>query len=248
VTSSFLPDRELAPRDPAGAETLEILRAAPRYNAWQFRRISSYLGRRICEIGSGIGNMSGLLRQRDPELLLLTDTDPFYRGLLARKYQRDPAVAVEALTLPDAAAAARLGHYRVDTVVALNVIEHIADDVGAIQSVAQMLPRGGRAVILVPALPVLYGSLDRQLGHARRYTRDSLARLMIDGGLRLQTLFFFNMLGALGWWYYARIRQIPQIPLRELRLFNSLVPVLRLEDMVPRPFGQSLIAVGVRDE
>jgi SAM-dependent methyltransferase len=235
------------PRDQPGAETLEIMAAAPQYNIWQYRRISKFVGRRICEIGAGIGNMSALMTHDRPELLLLTDPDPYYRNLLQQRFRGHPGLRVEALTLPDSGVAARFKTLELDTVVALNVIEHIEEDVAAMRSMRDMLIAGGRAIVLVPAIPALYGSLDRELGHVRRYTRRTLRAHMEQAGLRVERLFYFNIAGILGWFVNARIRKVPRIPLGQLHVFDGMVPVLRLEDIVPLPVGQSLIAVGVRD-
>jgi SAM-dependent methyltransferase len=232
------------PGDLAGAETLEIMQAAPRYNAWQFRRIAPYLGRRICEVGAGIGNMSALIHGVKPDLLVLADIDEYYRGVLRARFASHSEVVVDELTLPDANAQARFRAYALDTVVALNVIEHIPHDVDAMRSISSMLQPGGRAVILVPALQGLFGSLDRELGHVRRYTRRSLAERMRQAGLRVERTFYFNLIGTLGWWVNARVRQTPRIPLSQLRYFDAMVPALSLEDHVPLPFGQSVIAIG----
>jgi len=232
------------PADPAGAETLEIMQAAPRYNRWQYRRIAPYLGRRVCEIGSGIGNISSLILESAPDLLVLTDTDAYYRTALHQQFGACPNVVVEELTLPDPSAGQRFARFDLDTVVALNVIEHIEDDVGALRSIASMLRGTGRAVILVPALPALFGSLDLALGHHRRYTRTSLTVQMQKAGFRVQQTFYFSLTGIVGWWLNARIRRVPRIPLGQLRNFDRLVPLLRTEDLVPLPFGQSVIAVG----
>jgi SAM-dependent methyltransferase len=248
VHPALAPDIPFRLEDDAGAETLEIMRAAPRYNAWQYRRIAPFLGRRICEVGSGIGNMSALIAGHAPERLVLTDTDRYYREVVRARFAGRPEVGVEELTLPDPDAARRFGEYALDTVVALNVLEHIPEDVEALRSIRGMLVPGGRAVILVPALPVLYGSLDRELGHARRYDRRALRTTMERAGLRVTHNFYFNLAGTAGWWWNARVRGVPRIPLRQLRWFDALVPILRGEDLVPLPFGQSLITVGVRDD
>jgi SAM-dependent methyltransferase len=232
------------PADQAGAETLEIMQAAPRYNRWQYSRVAPYLGRRICEVGSGFGNMSTLILGGAPEILVLTDTDSAYRQSLRHQFDGSPGVVVEELTLPDRSAGDRFRRYGLDTVVALNVIEHIADDVEALRCVRSMLRPGGRAVILVPALPGLFGSLDSELGHQRRYTRTTVRGVMREAGFRMERVFYFNLVGTLGWWVNARLRKIPRIPLRQLRYFDMLVPILRLENRVPLPLGQSVIAIG----
>jgi SAM-dependent methyltransferase len=235
------------PADPAGAETLEIMQAAPRYNRWQYSRVAPYLGRRICEVGSGIGNMSTLLLDGAPELLVLTDTDHYYREALQQRFSARQHVLVEELTLPDYMAGSRFQEFRLDTVVALNVIEHIAGDLEALRCIRDMLQPQGRAVILVPALEGLFGSLDSALGHQRRYTRRSISDLMRQAGFRVERVFYFNLLGTIGWWLSARIRKVQRIPLPQLRYFDSLVPVLRIEDWFRLPFGQSVIAVGAVD-
>ncbi len=230
--------------DKAGAETLAIMQAAPRYNRWQFRRIAPYLGRRVCEVGAGIGNISVLIAESGPEQLVLTDVDPAYREILQSRFARSPNVAIEHLVLPDHSAGSQYERYQLDTVVALNVLEHISDDVEALRSMAGMLQRGGRAVVLVPAFQQLFGTLDRELGHARRYTRQSLTRRMTQAGFRVERAFYFNLVGTLGWWVNARLRRVPRIPINQLRIFDAMVPILRLENLLPLPFGQSVIAVG----
>jgi SAM-dependent methyltransferase len=220
------------------------MQAAPRYNRWQYSRVAPYLGRRICEVGAGIGNMSNLILGGAPERLVLADTDSYYREALRRRFDGSPGVVVEELTLPDKSAGDRFQRYELDTIVALNVIEHIAEDVEALRCIRSMLGPGGRAIILVPALSGLFGSLDRELGHQRRYTRKSLSGLMRDAGFRVERVFYFNLAGTLGWWINARLGKAPRIPLKQVRYFDKVVPVLRLEDRVPLPFGLSVIGIG----
>jgi hypothetical protein len=109
---------------------------------------------------------------------------------------------------------------------------------------AAMLRPGGRAVVLVPAFQELFGSLDHELGHLRRYTRINLSRRMSEAGFKVERAFYFNLIGTVGWWVNARLRKVPRIPVEQLRYFDTLVPILRLEDRVPLPFGQSVIAIG----
>jgi len=242
-----LNSESIRPADPAGAETLEIMQAAPRYNRWQYDRVAPFLGRRVCEVGSGIGNMSALFLDGGPELVVLTDTDPYYREALQQRFAGRQDVVVEELTLPDYTAGNRFHEFGLDTVVALNVIEHIANDVEALRCIRNMLRPRGRAVVLVPALERLFGSLDNALGHQRRYTRRSIADRMRQAGFRVERVFYFNLVGTLGWWINARIRRVQRIPLAQLRYFDRLVPMLRIEDLIRLPLGQSVIAVGAVD-
>lgn len=232
------------PRDHAGVETLEILAEAPRYNRWQFDMVAPWLGGRILEVGAGIGNMSEQFLEGRPDLLVVTDTDAFYRARLAERFAGRPEVVVEALSMPDLSAGPRFAEYRLDTVIATNVVEHIEDDLGTVRTMRSLLVSGGRAVILVPALQSIYGTLDRELGHFRRYSPARLRLLLERAGLAVEQLRWFNRVGVFGWWLNGRVRKVSRIPLDQLRSFDRLVPLLRLERFLPLPFGQSLIAVG----
>lgn len=219
------------------------MRAARRYNAWQYDRIAPYIGHRVLEVGSGVGNISQHIISDNRELVILTDTDPYYRNELRSRFGSQQKVMIDTLTLPDAGAGQRFADSRLDTVVALNVVEHIEDDVGSIRTMGELVGRGGKVIVLVPALTWLYGSLDEELHHYRRYGRRSLATTIDAAGLELDQLFWFNIVGVAGWWLNAVVRRKPRIPVAQLRTFDSLVPFLRLEDKLPIPLGQSLIAV-----
>ena len=236
----------ISPRDASGVRTLEIVSEAPRYNAWMYETIAPWVGRRVLEVGSGIGNMSEQLLRGNPEHLVLTDIDPWYRAQVRSRFSARPEIRVEGLELPDRTAGARFGADRIDTVVALNVVEHIEHDVEALRSMADVVTPGGRVVILVPAIQALYGEMDRELGHFRRYSKDSLARVITEAGLKLECLRWFSRFSVLGWWFNGRVRRQRFIPVRQIRLLDALVPVLRLERYLPLPFGLSLIAVGTR--
>ena len=233
--------------DVAGAETLEIMASAARYNAWQYEVIAPYLGRRVLEVGSGIGNISRHLVAAEHELVVLTDMDEWYREQLWAAYGSHPTVTVGSLELPDDEATLVFAPHRLDTVVALNVVEHISDDVGALRTMGRMVGPGGRVVVLVPALERLFGSLDEELQHQRRYSRGALRSAVEAAGLRVETLLWFNFAGTFGWWWNAKVRRAPRIPLRQLRYFDALVPLLRMERYLPLPCAQSLIVVGVND-
>ncbi|HUF66012.1 MAG TPA: class I SAM-dependent methyltransferase [Gemmatimonadaceae bacterium] len=235
---------DTGPSDPAGAETLDIMAAAPRYNEWQYRQIERFIGSRVLEVGAGIGNMSQHIVTGDREIVVLTDPDEAYRSLLRERFSGMDSVIVEPLRLPDSAAVRHLMAMRLDTAVALNVVEHVEDDVGALRQLGEVVGPRGHIVVLVPALPSIYGSLDEELGHFRRYTRQSLSNAFGDAGLDVVHMAWFNRVGIVGWWMNARIRRQRRIPLSQLRLFDALVPLLRYEKVLPMPFGQSLIAVG----
>jgi hypothetical protein len=138
----------------------------------------------------------------------------------------------------------QLRRYQVDSIACLNVFEHIEQDELALRNMHSILPRGGRVVLIVPAFEALYGEIDARLGHYRRYTRQSLRRAAESAGFRARRLRFMNAVGFVGWCVNAKITRRREQSARQIAFFDSyVVPVMsRLEQWVPPPFGQSIVA------
>jgi SAM-dependent methyltransferase len=149
--------------------------------------------------------------------------------------------------LLDAAAPAQFAALagQFDTVICVNVLEHIEDDAVALAAMAAILSPGGVIVLLVPAFAALFGPIDRNLGHYRRYRRDEIARLARAAGLEIAKLHYMNVAGFVGWWVNARLLKRESQSDRQIAIFDRwMVPVLSaLEGAIPPPFGQSLLAV-----
>lgn len=229
-------------RDAVGAATLERMAAAPAYNRWMFDRLVRWVGSRVLEVGSGIGNMSQFFADR--ERVVLTDTEAAYRAELARRFGHLPAVSVSELSLPEVPDA--LIGERFDTIICLNVLEHIEDDIASLGAMRRLLSPGGRLVLLVPAIQAIYGALDRMLGHYRRYSPAMLRARYERAGLRTRHVEWFNLAGIPGWWFTGRVLGKTMIPSGPLALYDRLVPLFRLERFLPIRVGQSLIAIGER--
>lgn len=224
-----------------GYQTLLRMSRAERYNRWMFRQLRPHIGDRVLEIGSGIGSLTRYLVGR--ELVIASDVNPRYLRMLANTFERHEHVRVLPLDLANFDPAVFV-EYRLDTIVCLNVLEHIEDDRAALARLFAMLAPGGRLVLLVPAHRWLYGGIDRAIGHYRRYDLADLVERMRDAGFRVERSWFFNRLGALGWYLNSAILGRSRLPGLQLRLQNLLVPFLRAESALPLPFGLSLIAVG----
>lgn len=223
-------------------EDQERMTHARNYFAWQRRLVTRELGRRVVEVGCGLGNFTEMLLDRD--VVIAVDAEP---GCIERLKERYPnrnnlhAFNCDARS----PAFAELATFRPDSCVCLNVLEHIHDDAGALQAMASLLAPGGVIVLLVPAFQALYGPIDRNLGHCRRYSRRSLIRLAEAAGLRIRRAHYMNFLGFFGWWANAHVLRREAQSERQIGIFDRyLVPVLsRLEDWVRPPFGQSLFVV-----
>lgn len=226
--------------DPASA-TLMGLSGARRFNRWIYETVAPHLGNRILEVGAGFGNMTSFLAQRG--LVVATDVSPAYLERLRNRFVSRPNVQVRHLDLRDVPVE-ELRSLELDTVVCLNVLEHIEGDLAVLERLHGLLAAGGKLVLLVPAYPALYSSLDRELGHHRRYSRKDLQEKLAAAGFRLLALQPFNAAGFLGWWFNGRLLGRKTLPAFQVRLFNVLLPFFRLERLLRPPFGLSLIAVG----
>ncbi len=223
-------------------EDQERMSRAENYFAWQSRLVSGELGRRVLELGCGLGNFTGTLLDR--EAVVAVDAEPECIGRLKRRFagHRNLYPFVCDVSSPEFRDLAR---FRPDSCVCLNVLEHIEDDAAALQTMAAILPPGGVIVLLVPAFPALYGPIDRNLGHYRRYSRGSIRRLAGRAGLRVRKARYSNCLGFFGWWINAHLLKRRAQSERQIHLFDRyLVPVIAaVERALPPPFGQSLFVV-----
>jgi len=211
---------------------------------WLYEEISPYLGQRILEIGCGLGNFARHLTGRELYLGTETSVDSIEHVSRAFAGHANMLFTVADATAPGFVDFGRLG---IDTVFSLNVFEHIEDHKTALRNAAAVLQPGGRLILVVPAHMALYGSIDRAIGHYRRYDKGMAADLYRQAGLTLVKQKYINAMGALGWWANSRLRQEDTPPSGQLRLFNVVVPVIKaVERVVPVPFGISLLTVGLR--
>lgn len=229
----------------AGTGTLEVLFEANNYAAWLYDRTAKFLGKRVLEVGSGVGTYTKMLANR--EHVVATDIDEWHLDRLALTFHDCPNVTVKRLDL-NQFNSADFKDDAIDSILCMNVLEHVEDDEGALRRFNEMLSVGGRVVLFVPAEPALYGEVDRQLGHHRRYTKEGLRGIVERAGFRVVEQASMNAVGMLGWFVRARVTKSARLSRWDTRLFDLMVPLLRIEDRVKLPAGLSLIVVGEKVE
>lgn len=220
----------------------ERMTLAKNYFAWQGRLVCRELGKRVVEVGCGLGNFTGMLLDR--EAVLAIDIEAACVERLQSRYPNHPNLITAVCELASSDLL-RLKDFRADSCVCLNVLEHIDDDHQALDRMASLLTPGGVIVLIVPALPALYGPIDRNLGHYRRYTMNSLAAVAYEAGLHIRKMHYMNCVGLFGWWANAHVFHREAQSEFQIRLFDRwIVPLLsRAEEFVHPPIGQSLFAV-----
>ncbi len=214
-------------------------RDKPRYRRYQYDLIAPHCGRTILEVGAGLGEFAEQFD--DVDRLVLTDVDPGAVDLMARRFAGRPEVQTRTLAL---GVAPELDE-PVASVVAINVLEHIEDDAGALRSLATAVQPGGSIVLWVPGYQQLYGEFDRKVGHVRRYTPSTLASAVRRAGLDVELVKPVNLLGGIAWWLTVRRGGSTSPDSKLVAVFDRfVVPVTRaLERVMRPPFGQSVLCV-----
>ncbi|EID53437.1 methyltransferase family protein [Saccharomonospora xinjiangensis XJ-54] len=234
-----------AARDSASAfraatgRDLESDHGKPRYLAYQRELIRPHCGRTVLEVGAGLGEFASGFTGFDR--YVVTDVDTGAVQKLKERFHDRPEVEVQQYDIDGTTTLATPVH----TLVAINVLEHIEDDIGALRQLSRSLTSRGNVVLFVPGYQQLYGEFDRRVGHFRRYTPTTVAATAREAGLVVELARPVNFLGAFAWWAAVRRGGTTAPDPRLVSLYDRyVVPVTRaIEKTLPIPFGQSILCV-----
>jgi len=219
----------------SGTENLEVMRDAVNYNRYLLDLISNHAGnaKRVIDFGAGSGTFAGPISRAGFEVTAVELDD----GLRAHLAQQGLRVVANTADLPAQS---------FDYAYTFNVLEHIPDDVEALRGLKAKLVPGACLLIYVPAFQVLYTSMDANVGHVRRYSRDALVRNVVAAGFKVEGAEYVDSLG-----YFATLvfkmtdRGSGDVNPRMLRVYDRIIfPVSRLLDRIfHRWFGKNLLLV-----
>ena len=226
---------------------LEAMSFAVNYHRWILSLFEPYLGTRLVEVGAGSGSFSELLLERPLDALSLVEPSAAMYPQLCRRIEelkpnlnprfyndvfKNVANQIKASETPD-------------SIIYVNVLEHVADDVNELHAVNETLNVGGRLFIFVPALQWLHGSMDRQLDHFRRYTRSELEKKCGAAGFKVITSRYFDLLGILPWWVKYKLLQSNRMEPGAVRFYDRrVVPIAqRLEANITPWLGKNVLLV-----
>jgi SAM-dependent methyltransferase len=226
---------------PYGRGVLNNLTGTPQYLSWLAQQVRPNVGDSVLEVGAGIGNISGRLMSRRV-IYVAAEKDPLHLHALRNRFLRTPNVKVQRLD-PEVPGDVAGLEQNFDTVLCLNLLEYLDSPETVIATLRSTLKPGGKLVILVPRGPALFGSLDRSLGHKRRYSPAGVRALLTSQGFVVEEMYSFNRAGAPPWWAYGKLFGARNINKPVLKIFDKTVWVWRrLDRLMPWP-GLSLIAV-----
>jgi glycosyltransferase involved in cell wall biosynthesis/phospholipid N-methyltransferase len=230
-------------KDP-GQEILHAFSYAPKFNRWMADTIRPHVGRRVLEIGAGMGNLTRQLFKGSMHYMA-TDIDRDHLDRLQNRFHGRPNLQTRICDLTNPSDFDTLTE-QADTVVCLNVVEHVADDLGALQNIYRALQLRGKAIILVPQGQDIYGTMDEALGHYRRYSQAQLRDVMQRAGFEIERVIEFNRISRPGWYINGCLLKRQKISHLQLRVFDRLVWLWRKVDgWLPWP-ATSIVAIGVK--
>lgn len=235
-----MPEQESNKIDLLGYEALRTFALAHNYNKWIYDLFKDYTaGKTVLEIGCGIGNLTQYFLRSSAKVIGI-DTSSFFIQHLRIDC---PGTEIHHFDITDDKVIS-LCDKKIDAVVSVNVLEHVRDDEKALRNIHALLQPGGHLLLFVPALSWLFGTLDENVSHYRRYGRKDLRDKVERNGFIVEKAFFSNFLGIFGWFINGRILKRKQFPILQPIIFDKLVPLIsRIEARLRPPLGMNLIII-----
>lgn len=223
---------------------LDAMAEAQNYCRWIWSFFAQYLGKRVVEIGAGTGTFSQfLLGAEHTSHLILFEAAANVFPSLRQRFGDDPRVQLHFGFFDPAALEGS-----VDSIVLVNVLEHILDDDALLVQIRQSLCPGGCVLLFVPALEWNYGSLDRAFEHYRRYSKPALRKKLEGAGFRVEQARYVNVLGITSWFFAGKVLRQTTLNPAQVRWYDRwIIPwSFKLEQIWEPPVGQSLVAVAMK--
>jgi len=216
------------------------MESADKYNLWIFNKFAKYIKGKVLEIGCGIGTITQFYADRFD--ITASDISQGYREIVGRRFSGCQNFHTAIIDIESKINASHEHNY--DTIISSNVLEHIENDNAALLNMYNILKEDGTLVLLVPACHVLFSSLDKNVGHYRRYSKAELRKKLEAAGFSVQEQFHVNIFGAIGWFFSGRILKKRTLNSGSLSVFNVLVPLfIFIENTIKIPFGLSIINI-----
>jgi hypothetical protein len=230
-------------RHPYPGKDLEAMSFAVNYHRWILDEMRPYLGRKIVEVGAGTGSFSEMLLAESYDSLALIEPSEMFRSLRANIALSNNGLEIDFYNTLFSEACEDLKG--ADSILYINVLEHIEDDTGEIDLVYRTLDTGGRCFIFVPALAWLYGKFDRKIGHFRRYAKTDLEQKVRNAGFRIIRSKYFDLPGVVPWYIKYRMLGSDSLGGDAVLFYDKLVvPVAsRFERYLGPPLGKNILLI-----
>ncbi|HLL99864.1 MAG TPA: methyltransferase domain-containing protein [Pyrinomonadaceae bacterium] len=226
---------------------LEAMSFAVNYHRWILDEFKNFLGKNVVEVGAGSGSFSEMVLDTKPETLALVEPSDMYKNLKENVSANGGDTKIDFYNAVFAAVKEEItAKQKPDSIIYVNVLEHIEDDRQELKLIYDSLKEGGRCFLFVPALMALYGEFDRKLGHFRRYTKKELEQKSQAAGFKILKSKYFDFAGVIPWYINYRLLKSESMGSGAVSLYDkAVVPVFRkIESMVNVPVGKNVLLIG----
>jgi len=226
-----------------GHITLESMNKASWYNNWTVNIFKSHLRGDILEVGCGIGSFTEMLLSYGN--VYAFDIDESCIEQTRQVIDQKENVGFGDIENGDYF----FGEKTFDTITCINVLEHIKYDKKPLKHIHRLLKTAGVLILLVPAHPFLYGKIDQEIGHYRRYTKKGITALLEDADFDIVYARKMNGLGSIGWWFTGKILKDTSVSEKKLKFFDKIAPfVLPIEEIIEPLIGTSVLAIAKKKQ
>lgn len=216
---------------------------AINYHKWIIDELAPFLGQIVVEVGAGVGDLTSVLLQTELKHLYAFEPAPNLFPLLDKKTKGQPRVStVNEYFQPEFVSD------EIDSVLYINVLEHIEDDSKELSMVYSALQSGGYLLLFVPALKWLFSNADSSFGHFRRYYMTGLVKQVEDAGFTIEKAQYFDLAGVLPW-YVNFVLLKNSFNSSSVSLYDRLaVPPMRIfEKLIKPPIGKNILIVAKKE-
>lgn len=226
-------------------ETLQTVSESLHYNLWIYNNIRDYLTGNILDIGSGLGDIAQhFINDCDVHHIILSDKSDDIVSELNKKFLYKNNYSIVALDISNIETSENIFSVPIDIVTCINVLEHINDDQKALENIYKILKPNGLLILIVPAIPYIYGTLDELVGHYRRYTKDELNRRIKQANFTLKKQYFMNFFGIASWFLAGKIFKQNELSKNYCKILDKIVPLLeKVERIHNPPIGQLIVTI-----
>lgn len=213
-----------------------------KLNSSLYRMIEPFLGKRILEAGCGNGNIASFLKNK--ELVVAVDNDEQMLNMFKERLSENNNFKIIKFDLADRQITGFLRDDKIDTVVCINTLEHIENDLAVLNNFYEILEENGKLILLIPALKFLYSSLDEAAGHFRRYSKKEIIHKLNLSNFSIEHISHFNLFGIMGWFLQGKVFRKRELSGNMLNLFDSFTNAfIFIEKSLKIPLGLSLLIV-----
>lgn len=224
---------------------LEAMSFAVNYHKWILDEFRPFLGKRLVEVGAGTGSFSELLLEESIESLTVIEPSEMFDFLKQNVSQSDQAEVKLYQNIFANVCDQIASEQKPDSILYINVLEHIEDDLFELTKIHRTLADGGKCFIFVPALMSLYGEFDRKIGHFRRYSKTELEEKCKKAGLKIIMSKYFDLSGIIPWWIKYKLLRSDSLESGAVTLYDKIaIPFIsRFEKFIPAPIGKNILLV-----